>query len=180
MTYLEQKPTSVLGLNTSEKLQLLKYAYEYARDNSTDKSTQNGAFLIATESFFPVEPLIFGCNHFPDGVIETPERWTRPLKYSFVEHAERDVIYKAARNGIGTDGLTMVVCWAACADCGRAIIEAGIKHVITHKVAEHDSPQWKESIAIADQMFKEAGIKVDRVEGPIGVSVLFSGKLVER
>lgn len=171
-------------MNYNEKIKLLSLAYDYASKYSTDKSTQNGAIIIDENNLYDKDGnfniLMFGCNHFPDGVIESPERWERPLKYSFVEHAERDVIYKCSKNGIKTDKLTMVVCWASCADCARAIIESGIKNVIAHKLPEHDNPQWKESINIGDQMFKESGVNIDRIEGEIGISVLFSGKLTKR
>jgi dCMP deaminase len=61
-----------------------------------------------------------------------PVRWARPLKYQFVEHAERNAIFNAARIGVKTEG-----CWAfmnfmptPCADCARALIQAGIVKII--------------------------------------------------
>mgnify|MGYP003542669025 CR=1 FL=1 len=157
-------------------LDYLKKAYEIAIQYSTDKSTQNGALLVSSEG----EILCSAANNFPSGVKETLERWERPTKYSFVEHAERNVIYKAAKFGIKTEGLTMYCPWFACADCGRAIIQAGIKKVIGHEVhEEHTHKSWLESIAIASKMFDEAGIEYKYVSGRIGLNILRNGHLIE-
>jgi hypothetical protein len=45
-----------------------------------------------------------GFNHFIKGYGHLEEHHARPVKYNLVEHAERDVIYKAAANGIKTAG----------------------------------------------------------------------------
>lgn len=160
---------------SQQNLDLLKIAYEYARDNSTDQSTQNGAILMKNTHI-----VAYGANKFPTGVKETPERLKRPLKYQFFCHAESSAILDAAKNGISTNGLSMVACWAACSECAKTIIQAGIKHLITHKIPEHSSPKWQESIKIADIMFEEAGVLVDRVEGVVGIQVLFDGVLTNR
>ncbi|MFX8778102.1 deaminase, partial [Acinetobacter baumannii] len=87
-------------------------------------------------------------------------RWERPLKYQFVEHAERNSIFHAAREGSKLAGSTMYCPWYACADCARAIIQAGIKEVVGHQKCFDLTPgHWKESIANAFQMFEEAGVK---------------------
>lgn len=157
---------------------LLRLAYEYAKKYSTDPSTQNGAVLINAEN----EPLVFGANHFPSNVRETKERWERPLKYSFVEHAERNVIYSAAKKGIKTDGLTMYCPWFACADCARAIIQAGIVEVVGHKFEGCEgNATWQDTISKAYEMLNEAGIKYRLYEGTIGVNnIRFNGSLVNR
>ena len=72
----------------------------------------------------------YGTNHFPCGIEKKQERLERPLKYSLIEHAERDAIYDAAKSGKSTSGTIMYAPWFACADCGRAIIQAGISEVI--------------------------------------------------
>ena len=128
-------------------------AYEIAQF-SQDPSTQNGAILIDND-----ENLIStGANNFCYGVKETPERWERPVKYKFVEHAERNAIYHAARDGEKTEGLTMVCGWAACCDCARAIVAAGITKLVRHKKATDKSPEfWLKDIEVADQILKEGG-----------------------
>jgi dCMP deaminase len=56
-------------------------------------------------------------------------RWERPAKYQWVEHAERNAIYNAARMGIPLKGCTAYITLAPCADCTRALIQAGISAV---------------------------------------------------
>jgi dCMP deaminase len=159
-------------------LKWLRYAYSVAADLSTDPSTQNGAVLVDFK--YPGGFAIVGAaNCFPRDVQESPERWQRPLKYSYVEHAERNAIYTAARGGAVTDGLTMYVPWFACADCARAIIQAGIAEVVGHKaIFDKTMERWKDSIAVAHSMLTEAGVRYRMVEGELGArSVRFDGAL---
>jgi dCMP deaminase len=141
----------------------LKIAYQVAKDEATDPSTQNGAILVNDQGTI----LCSGANHFPRDVKETPDRWKRPLKYSFVEHSERNCLFTAAREGIKTQGTIMYCCWAACTDCMRAIIQTGIRKLVVHH-DPHDivrfgmpvSEQWRESISIALEMLKESKIEL--------------------
>lgn len=156
-----------------QDLDFLREAYKFAVLNSTDPSTQNGAVIVRNGEIYAR-----GANHFPTGVIEFEARWQRPAKYQFVEHAERNAIYDAAARGIPTKGAIMYCPWFACADCGRAIIQAGIVEVIGHETPLHaTSPNWQDSIAVALQMFKEAGIKYRHVAGYIGEEIRFNGVL---
>lgn len=146
----------------------LGLAYYYAENLSTDPSTKNGAILIDEDGNVRAS----GANHFPGGVVESAERWNPPLKYQIVEHAERNVIYAAAREGVATKGLTMVCPWFACPDCGRAIIQAGIKKVVGHKqmadFGQSVNPKWYDGIALSLQMFREAGVAFEWYDGKIG------------
>lgn len=162
------------GLRTRGSLHYLKMAYEFAMLRGTDPSTQNGAVLVSAD-----DQIVMGANHFPIGVENAPERWERPDKYSYVEHAERNAIYAAAYSGMCTKGARMYCPWAACAECARAIIQAGIIHVITHKPMIDATPNhWMGSIAIAMEMFKEAGVLYTELSQPIeGITIRFNGEL---
>lgn len=141
----------------------LEYAYRLAI-HSPDLSTQNGAVIIDRDGTIIGE----GCNTLPFGVSIKPERLERPVKYAFTEHAERNAIYDAAKRGNRLWGATMFCPWFACADCGRAIIQSGIKYVVGHKKMFDETPdRWKGSIAASFEMFKEAGIWVHLYEGSI-------------
>lgn len=148
----------------------LRIAYNHAR-NSPDLSTQNGAIILDESDEAKYSPIIaWGCNTLPDGCEITPARLERPAKYLWTEHAERNAIYCAARLGARCDGATMVCPWFACADCGRAIIQAGVKRVVGHKKMFDETPErWKESIENAWTMFREAGIETILVEGALGL-----------
>lgn len=151
--------------------QYLKMAYQVATQ-SPDPSTQNGAVIVSTTGV-----VVSACNKFPTRVKSTPERLERPLKYEFIEHAERGAVYEAARLGVSAQGGTMYVPWFACSDCARAIICAGISRVVGHKKMADGTPErWKESIKNALIMLEESGVQTELYDGDIGgVTTLFNG-----
>jgi dCMP deaminase len=193
-------------MNHSDALSIayLRLAYQTAFEQSTDPSTQNGAVLESaipvtlgapskTLNYIQTELLAYesvtSANFFPKNVKESKERWERPLKYSYVEHAERNVIYKAAREGFKTEGATMYCAWASCADCARAIIQAGIKKLVTHhdpyadtRFGQPVSSVWKDSIKLALGMLEEAGVEIswigDKLFPNDEVKIRFNGILV--
>lgn len=154
---------------------------------SPDPSTQNGAVIahLIDKDYGHLgcelaQATVEACNRFPEGVELTGDRLERPLKYQFIEHAERGVIYAAARQGVKLNGLTMYVPWAACSDCARAIICSGIERVVTHqRMMDATPPHWKESIAHAFTMFKEANIEITmfQEELPEAPMIRFNGEM---
>lgn len=151
-------------MNTADVLRL---CYEHAL-KSPDPSTQNAAVLCVEldGELIPIRNTLT-VNEFPRGVAYSDDRWERPLKYSVIEHAERNCIYAAAQQGVFIQQLAMVCPWAACADCARAIIQTGVRKLITHKQAHERSPQhWRDSIAIAFEMMCEAGVEVVFIDAP--------------
>ena len=125
---------------------------------SKDESVKVGVVIVGPDH----EVRSTGYNGFARGVDETdPSRWDRPIKYQWVEHAERNAIYNAARMGTPTKGCTAYLESPPCTDCGRALIQAGIKEiVVTTKNPFADRKDWKESIQFAIDMLEEAGVKV--------------------
>lgn len=154
----------------------MRQAYILGRAESGDPSTQNGAILVDPETN---QRIADGTNDFPYYVNYTEKRWERPLKYSYVEHAERNCIYDAAKRGVSTKGKHLYCYWAACADCARAIIQSGIERLIVHRpIMEISHERWKDTIDIAFGMLKEAYVKIDYVDEPINdIEILFNGKL---
>lgn len=189
-------------------LEYLRRAYEIAAKESTDPSTQNAAILVERDrsgEFYRqfndvggvdyVEWLaserreIHETNHFPRDVPEIAERWVRPLKYMYVEHAERNVIYRAAREGFITQGAIMYATWIACDNCARAIIQSGIVEVVTHhdpfakvRFGKPVSDVWLQSVAVGLTMMKEAGVKIRWIDDKIfpndEVKIRFNEELV--
>ena len=160
----------------------LRFAYETAHKFSTDPSTQVGAVIVKADQYTDDVQMCAHANCFPKGVQETEERWERPIKYSYVEHAERNVIYAAARQGFATQDCVMYAPWFACADCARAIIQAGIVEVVgdarPNKMMSADC-RWRETIEIAYGMFDEAGVKYRHIDEDLGLDfqLRFGGKL---
>lgn len=130
-------------------LQLAKAASEFSKDTST----KVGCAIITQEW------LITGWNEFPRGVQDTPERRERPLKYKYTEHAEREAIYHAAREGYALKGGRMFLPWYPCADCARAIIQSGIAELICYEPNWED-PKWAEDFKVAKAMLTESGTTV--------------------
>lgn len=159
----------------SDHVRMLQRAYLNAAQ-SPDTSTQNGSVLVTREG-----ENIDDYNHFPQNISITKSRLERPTKYAYIEHAERNVIYTAAKFGLVTNGARLYCTWYACTDCARAIIQAGIFEVIGHAEMFRNTPdRWKETIIKAFEMFKEAGVRCFAYDGKIfedsSVSVLFNEK----
>lgn len=134
---------------------LIRFAIEYAR-GSNDPSTQNSAFLLDENDEIITSTL--AVNGFPHGIGESNFRWAKHNKYTYVEHAERNAIYNAARYGISTEGKTMIALWASCVDCARAIIQAGITTLIRY--THTGVSTWDGSLAIAEDLLHEAGVEI--------------------
>jgi 8-oxo-dGTP diphosphatase len=168
---IEHKMNTDLKVND---LDYLKQAYEFAAKSSADPSTQAGALLVNAAG----KIVSWGTNRLPIGVLELPERFIRPTKYAFFTHAESAAIVDAARRGIQTEGLVMYAPWSACSDCAKVIIDAGVKRVVAHqKIMDGSYNQWPESIRIAKEMFQEAGVNYELIDGDIGeVEILFNGQ----
>jgi dCMP deaminase len=128
---------------------------------SPDPTTQNGALVV-----WDGEILTRACNEFPRLVAYSPERWERPLKYEMIEHAERNAIYAAARAGIATEDAVLVCPWAACSECARAIIQAGMSELVTLAPVDGDTHgRWGDSIRVAMGMLDEAAVRVTYLDG---------------
>jgi deoxycytidylate deaminase len=116
---------------------------------------------------------LVAANTFPPGSPTEQE-----TKSTYIEHAERRVIYAAARHGIATDGLTMVCTWAACPDCARAIVCSGIARVVTHDAPhQRKRPDWQPRVDIGLAILRDAGVEIEYVTGPVGGLILFDGIL---
>lgn len=161
----------------------IEIARTYAR-KSKDASTRVGAVIVGPDR----DQRAGGFNGLPRGVVDDPVRfpWSksrheRPEKYSWYEHAERNAIYNAARVGTATGGCTLYVAGGPpCADCARAVIQAGIVEVVAESLeagppttprewAESyqgrpvDEPprfDWRASVAFGMAMMREAGVSV--------------------
>ena len=132
---------------------------EVVKLKSKDQSTQIGAVIVGKDR----EILSTGYNSFPRGLDDNlPERQERPVKYFYFEHAERNAIYNAARVGIPLDGsIIYLTSGLPCSDCGRAIINSGIKIVYCKReCTTKNKEKWVESQEISHKMLLECGVKV--------------------
>lgn len=126
---------------------------------SPDPRTKIGCIIVRPDKSVLTE----ACNTFPKGVVATIEARTEaPFKYLWIEHAERNAIYQAARSGISTEGCTMFIDLSPCVDCARAIIQAGLVEVVINqdRTTEYKGERYSGEHSMALQMLAEAGIPV--------------------
>jgi dCMP deaminase len=129
---------------------------------SKDPNTQIGCVIVGPAH----EIRSTGYNSFPRGIRdEIPERRTRPAKYLWMEHAERNAIYNSARAGTSTEGCTIYVDIMPCMDCARAIVQAGIREVVIsrERMAAYSSAQYNEHFRDVEILFGEAGVSIRQI-----------------
>ena len=134
-----------------------KLARYQAELMSKDGSTKVGSIILAPES---LQCLSFGYNGMPRNIDETvSSRWDRPIKYKYVEHAERNAIYNACRSGTCLNNSICVVTMFPCCDCARGLIQTGIKEVVTLR-PDMTNTRWSDDFKLSLEMFGEAGVKL--------------------
>ncbi len=149
--------------------ELMSLAYRYAYTLSDDTRTKNGAIIVSENTV-----LSYGVNQFPKGVVLTRDRLISPVKYSFMEHAERNAIYAAWKSGRSLEGTTMICPWFSCADCARAIVASGIKTIVGHKLRfSEPSPTWGASIDFGNTILDEGGVTRTYYDGTVDNCVGF-------
>lgn len=132
---------------------------ENVKLKSKDRRTQIGAVIVGKDN----EIVSTGYNSFPRGINDNvEERQIRPEKYYWIEHAERNAIYNAARIGVSLRDTTMyLTCGIPCSDCAKGIISSGVKKIYckvqdTTRNREH----WDEHAKRSLQMFKESNVEI--------------------
>lgn len=135
--------------------QYFALAESFAYTFSKDPNRKVGAIMLAPDS---LQILSMGYNGMPRGIKEDNEaKWQKPQKYFFVEHAERNCVYNASRHGTPLQGSIAIVTMFPCADCARALIQAGVKTIVT-KSPDFSDPRWGEHFKVSNDMFMEVGM----------------------
>lgn len=132
---------------------------EQVKVKSKDNNTQIGAVIVGEDN----EILSTGYNSFPRGLDDTiEERQERPEKYYFMEHAERNAIYNAARVGTPIkDSSIYITSGVPCMDCARGIINSGIKKVYCKRICTTtNKDMWDEHQKRSIDMLHECGVDV--------------------
>jgi dCMP deaminase len=128
---------------------------------SDDTETRIGCVIVAPEGHVVAQ----GYNSLPQGVPVHRDRLMRPAKYMWMEHAERNAIFSAARTGNALRGCTIYVELMPCADCARAIIQCGIVALVTSakRAAIYSNQRYLDEQIVASTMLNEAGIEIRRL-----------------
>lgn len=122
---------------------------------SKDRSTKVGCVIVGPNN----EVRTTGYNGFCRGVNDDIDsRHDRPEKYFWTEHAERNAIYNAARNGIPLEGCTAYTTLVPCADCTRALIQSGVKSILF--CSGEANEKWTDSFQRSLAMAREANVEM--------------------
>jgi dCMP deaminase len=146
------------ALGTLDLDRLLDLAIEAAR-RSPSRPRRVGAVLVLADG---VTTLV-ACNDFPAGVRDLDQRHADPERLLWIEHAERNAIFAAARSGLATAGATLIATFHPCADCARAIVQAGITHLYTLP-PDFADPLWGPAFQFSKAILEEGGVRVAYVE----------------
>lgn len=128
---------------------------------SKDK-TKTSAIIVGPDN----EIRSTGYNGMPRGFNDLDlNKWQKPEKYNWIEHAERNSIFNAARMGTSTNGCTMYVSHFPCVDCARAIVQSGIVRVVLMKENlqhfRHKTSKYFEHEEKTNEIFKSCKVKFE-------------------
>lgn len=123
---------------------------------SKDQHKQVGCILLDPDTLFIKSS---GYNGFPINIQDDPERWQKENKSMYVQHAEMNAICSAARHGTPLDKSLCIVTYHPCSTCAKALIQAGIKQIITLP-PDYTHPRWGNEFERATNLFKEANIEI--------------------
>ena len=139
----------------------------FVAEQTQDTSTKCGCVIVRGNRV-----LSTGYNGFPAGTedYDNPKKNgpdSRPEKYYWFEHGERNAIYGAAKCGVSLDGATAYITGSPCADCTRGLIQSGIIEIIIPRkpntLARPDAI-WHEHVARSREMLQNAGVNIFYVE----------------
>jgi len=131
----------------------------FAARKSPSRPRKVGAVLVLADGV----TTLAACNDFPTGVRDLDARHAHPERLLWIEHAERNAIFAAARAGMATAGATLIATFHPCADCARAIVQAGIASL--HTLApDFADPLWGPAFRCSHAILEEGGVRVVYLE----------------
>jgi len=93
---------------------------------SPDSETQVGAIMLSDEG----RVIASSFNGFVRGTVDGSLPTTRPDKYQYMQHAERNMLYNCAYEGIRSKNTTIICTLSPCLECLRACFSAGVNQII--------------------------------------------------
>jgi dCMP deaminase len=130
-----------------------------AARQSPSRPRKVGAVLVLADG----TTTLVACNDFPAGVSDLEARHAYPERLLWIEHAERNAIFAAARRGLATAGATLVATFHPCADCARAIVQAGVTTLHT-MAPDFADPIWGPAFRFSCAILEEGGVRVHYLE----------------
>ncbi len=124
-------------------------------NRSPNRPRKVGAVIVATDG-----GEIAACNDYPRGVRDLEERHEGDGRLIWQEHAERNAIFAAARQGRRLEGATIFSTYFPCADCARAIVQSGISRLYTLEPDLAD-PVWGRAFVASRVILEEGGVEMN-------------------
>lgn len=143
-------------MDKAKALKYFKLAKYQAELFSKDPHKKVAAILLAHDSY---QILSTGFNGICRGLRETEDRWTRPMKYSYVVHAEMNAIANAARGGVKVENTICVVTMFPCVECCKVLIQSGIDTIVSEK-PDFNHERWGVDFRLSLEMMEERGIHI--------------------
>jgi dCMP deaminase len=145
---------------------------------SKDPSSKIGAVIVNDDN----QIVKIGYNGFPSKLNDNiKDRYERPAKYRWTEHAESNAINYAAKNGVSTNNCILYTNGLSCIECTKSIIQSGIKKLVYHKKFmdmwnTFFRKEWNNHNEISTIMFKEAKIEIKTIDAFLGSFAYIDGK----
>lgn len=126
-----------------------------AESLSDDPDTQVGCVLVGgSEQSF----MVIDSNRHHTRLEIEEGMLVRPEKYDWIEHAERNAIFAAAKMGCKLEGSTMYIPGFPCVECARGIAESGIETLYHGSVEGWDEERYK--FNKSRKILEDAGVKL--------------------
>ncbi|HEY4067525.1 MAG TPA: deaminase [Burkholderiaceae bacterium] len=126
-----------------------------AANKSPGRPRKVGAVLVLADQ----QTTLTACNDFPAGVRDLESRHADPQRLLWIEHAERNALFAAARAGHSTAGATLVATFHPCAECARAIVQSGVASLFTLP-PDFSDPVWGPGFQYSSAILEEGGVRV--------------------
>lgn len=95
---------------------------------SPDEETQVGAVMLSPAGRIIATSFNGFLRGAPDDKLPKTREGT-PNKYEFIQHAERNMLYNCAYEGIRTKDTTVVCTLSPCFECLRACFQSGVRTI---------------------------------------------------
>lgn len=120
---------------------------------SKDPSTQVGAVITEDNRIVSL-----GFNGYPHGISDSANTDNREMKLLKTLHAEENAILYAKRD---LSGCEIWVTHFPCPNCAAKIIQTGLSWVHSPQPEADFLSRWGDKIKLSQEMFEQAGVKVD-------------------
>jgi dCMP deaminase len=126
---------------------------------SHDQHTKTSCVIAAPDGEILTTGYNGLCRHIGD---DEGRRLERPEKYFWMEHAERNAIYNAARRVL--KGSTAYVAFYPCVECARGFVQSGISRVVVDRSFNEkyagNPEKWEESFKRTNALLEEARVEI--------------------